>query len=312
MKPLLVIYTLLAAAAVVGTLAAMLAQRIAARRRTQWSRTLGRQYLRLALTALLSESGRTPRFPRAESSGARLVLAETLSRIAASTYGSDTALLHRMAEENGVVNELHRRARRTRGYRRAYYLALLSRIAACDGDTAARYRSDRNRSVRFYALLTDIACNPSSAVRLLEGHPERFTPFELSEIMSVLRRGMLPIAYEPLIASDRPNLQAVGLTIVRLFGIERAEPHLLRIVDAEEEAPAREALYALCSMRRPLFRREVVRLIGRMRPAERRALLRYMALEGYSAKSLELLFRRDEQPYFEAWVASYKRRLVWS
>lgn len=53
--------------------------------------------------------------------------------------------------------------------------------------------------------------------------------------MAVLRRGMLPIAYEPLIGSPSRNLRIVGLNIVRQFGIEEAERLLLRIVSGDED-----------------------------------------------------------------------------
>ena len=38
----------------------------------------------------------------------------------------------------------------------------------------------------------------------------------------MLRRGLLPIAYEPLVGSPNRNLRMVGLGIVRQFGIEEA------------------------------------------------------------------------------------------
>ena len=63
-------------------------------------------------------------------------------------------------------------------------------------------------------------------------------------------------------------------------------------------------------MRRPLCRVEVAARIARMSEAERRSLLRRMAHEGYSAKTLRRLFEAAERPYYETLVQSYKRSLA--
>ena len=129
--------------------------------------------------------------------------------------------------------------------------------------------------------MVQLSADPSTALRLMAEYPEPFSACEVGEIMAVLRRGMLPIAYEPLIGSPSRNLRIVGLNIVRQFGIEEAERQLLRIV-AGDEVPevGREALYTLCTLRRPLTRRRVSRRLAVMSPAERKALMRYMAAEG--------------------------------
>ena len=64
------------------------------------------------------------------------------------------------------------------------------------------------------------------ALRLMAEYPEPFSACEVGEIMAVLRRGMLPIAYEPLIGSPSRNLRIVGLNIVRQFGIEEAQGYI--------------------------------------------------------------------------------------
>ncbi|MFQ9210528.1 MAG: hypothetical protein ACLR3T_02965 [Alistipes finegoldii] len=171
------------------------------------------------------------------------------------------------------------------GYRRARYLMLLSRLPAGDGigAEAARYMRSRNRYVRFYALMTQLAAEPATSLRRMAEYDYPFSACEVSEIMAMLRRGLLPIAYEPLVGSPNRNLRMVGLGIVRQFGIEEAERLLLAMV-AREKVPelGREALYTLCSMRCSLRRREVAGRIASMSRAERKALMRYMAREGYA------------------------------
>ena len=156
-----------------------------------------------------------------------------------------------------------------------------------------------------------LEADPSTALRLMAEYPEPFSACEVGEIMAVLRRGMLPIAYEPLIGSPSRNLRIVGLNIVRQFGIEEAERLLLRIVSGDEDPElVREALYTLCALRRPLTRRAVSGRLSAMPPAERKALLRYVVAEGYSLGPLRRLLDERERPYYESLVQTYKRSLA--
>lgn len=308
------IYCVLAAVAVAGLLAAGWSERLLDRRRWFRDETLRDKYLRILMLAMISGARKVPRFPMIRGAGSRLVLIEVIAGLVSVTYGLDATLLRRIVSAYGLDAFLLRRIRRARGCRRAYYLSLLARLPLRTPLTGIdRYAADPNRYVRFYAMMARMAADPSTALRLMAEYPQSFSAYEVSEIMTMLRRGVLPIAYEPLVESPIRNLRVVGLGIVRQFGIEEAERHLLRMV-AEESACelGREALYALCAMRRPLVRREVAQCIARMNRAERRALLRYMALEGYSPRVLRRLFDPEEQPYYESLVHSYKRCLVCS
>ena len=213
----------------------------------------------------------------------------------------------------GLDDWLLRRTARSRAYRRARCLLLLSRLpaGAAAGERAARYAASRNRYVRFQSLMVRLAADPSTALRLMAEYPDPFSACEVGEIMAVLRRGMLPIAYEPLIGSPSRNLRIVGLNIVRQFGIEEAERLLLRIVSGDENPElVREALYTLCALRRPLTRRAVSGRLSAMSPAERKALLRYVVAEGYSPGPLRRLLDERERPYCESLVQTYKRSLA--
>ena len=213
----------------------------------------------------------------------------------------------------GLDAWLLRRTARSRGYRRARGLLLLSRlpVGAAAADCAARYAASRNRYVRFQSLMVRLAAAPSTALRLMAEYPEPFSACEVGEIMAVLRRGMLPIAYEPLIGSPSRNLRIVGLNIVRQFGFEEAERLLLRIVSGDEDPElVREARYTLCALRRPLTRRAVSGRLSAMPPAERKALLRYVVAEGYSPGPLRRLLDERERPYYESLVQTYKRSLA--
>ena len=277
-ETLLMLYAMFAAAGTFALLSLLGAAELRARRRRSRDAALRAKYLRIVMLYLLAGEGPAPRFPM---------------------YGLDAWLLRRPA--------------RSRGYRRARCLLLLSRlpVGAAAADCAARYAASRNRYVRFQSLMVRLAADPSTALRLMAEYPEPFSACEVGEIMAVLRRGMLPIAYEPLIGSPSRNLRIVGLNIVRQFGIEEAERLLLRIVSGDEDPElVREALYTLCALRRPLTRRAVSGRLSAMPPAERKALLRYVVAEGYSPGPLRRLLDERERPYYESLVQTYKRSLA--
>ena len=313
MTRIVMLYCAFAACVVVLLSGAVVVRRLVDGRRHRRDALLSRQYLHIVILSLMSETDTVPHFPRLESAGARMVLAETLARLVSSTYGLDLGPLRRIFRDAGLQPYLLRCARRTRGFRRARCLSLLSRLPADAAVAAAveRYGSDRHRAVRFYALMVRLAADPSMALQLIGAYPDPLSAFELSEIVSMLRRGVLPVAYEPLIESPNRNLRSLGIAIVRQFGIEEAEENLLRIASEDTTGElGREALYALCALRRPMARREVVRRMGLMSRAERRALLRCMALEGYSETAFGSPVGDEETPYFESFVLSYKRCLV--
>lgn len=298
-ETLLMLYTMFVAAGTFALLSLLGAAELRARRRRCRDAALRAKYLRIVMLYLLAGEGPAPRFPMIRRAGARLLLVETVAGLAGVTYGLDAWLLRRTA--------------RSRGYRRARCLLLLSRlpVGAAAADCAARYAASRNRYVRFQSLMVRLAADPSTALRLMAEYPEPFSACEVGEIMAVLRRGMLPIAYEPLIGSPSRNLRIVGLNIVRQFGIEEAERLLLRIVSGDEDPElVREALYTLCALRRPLTRRAVSGRLSAMPPAERKALLRYVVAEGYSPGPLRRLLDERERPYYESLVQTYKRSLA--
>lgn len=273
-ETLLMLYTMFAAAGTFALLSLLGAAELRARRRRSRDAALRAKYLRIVMLYLLAGEGPAPRFPMIRRAGARLLLVETVAGLAGVTYGLDAAPLRRIVAEYGLDAWLLRRTARSRGYRRARCLLLLSRlpVGAAAADCAARYAASRNRYVRFQSLMVRLAADPSTALRLMAEYPEPFSACEVGEIMAVLRRGMLPIAYEPLIGSPSRNLRIVGLNIVRQFGIEEAERLLLRIVSGDEDPElVREALYTLCALRRPLTRRAVSGRLSAMPPAERKA-----------------------------------------
>ena len=309
---LLILYTALAAFITSVLLLLLVVAKLRVRRHNR-DTVLRANYLRVVMFRLLSGGDAVPRFPMIHRSGTLLLLVETIAGLMDATYGLDTGPLQQIISQYGLDRWLLRRIRYSRGYRRAYGLMLLSRLPVDPAVTArvVRYGRSRNRSVRFQVLMARLTADASTALRLMSEYPDPFSACEVSEIMTALRRGMLPVAYEPLVASENRNLRVVGLSIVRHFGIEEAERLLLRIVGGQA-APelGREALYTLCALRRPLTRRAVAGRMATMNPSERKALLRYIVAEGYSPGPIQRLFDKSERPYYESLVQSYKRSLA--
>lgn len=304
-------------AAVAALVAAILLARLATERmrhnRRERNALLRRRYLHAVMLALHTGTHEIPRFPLLRRAGAWLLLVETLAGIVASTYGLNTTLLRRIVAVHDLENKLLRRIRLSRGFRRARYLSLLASlpIDAATARRVARYARSRNRAVKFQVLRVRMAAEPSMTLRLLEGYDTPFSGCEVAEIMALLRRGILPIAYEPLLRAESPNLRRIGLGIVRQFSIEEAAPRL-RELAADDKVPAlsREALYTLCSLHSPLHGAQIRAGIDRMDTLQRRALMRCMVHESYSPDLLGQLFGTAGHSYGEALARTHKCSLA--
>ncbi len=241
----------------------------------------------------------------------RMRLAEMLSWLISATYGVERTTLQTIVRTYDLERYLLRCARRSRGLRRACCLRLLMDLPIGERTLAevALYRMDQQREVRFAALLVHLAAQPEQTLRLVAEYDEPMRGAEIAEILHLLRRGALPIAYQPLLTASNENLNRIGLALVVQFGIEQAEPELLRLVTRTGRVGVR-ALYVLAALHCPMQRRVVILRIRRMSPAERRSLLRYMVSQEYTAEQLRSLFGAVESPYSERLVASYKRSLV--
>ena len=307
------IYTLCALAAACVLAASALLAALHQQRRTGRDAQLQGRYLHALMMLLNGENRREPYFPLIGQPGTRRLLCEAVAGVVSVTCGTDGALLRRIVARYGLDRWMLRQCRRRHGYRRARALALLACLPAGESvaGAVAPYLQSRNRYVRFYALTVQLAADPAHAVQRIRDYPHPLSTSEVAELMALLRRGILPLAYGPLLEARTSNLRRVGLAIVRQFGVEEAEGRLLQfIADTSQPELGREALYALCSLRRSLLRREVAVSITGMNERARRALLRCMALEGYAQSTMQRLFEEEERPYYETLIRSYKRSLA--
>ena len=312
MQLLYMLYTAAAAAALLVVAAGAVNHRLHGRRR-HLERRLCSRSIRQIVAAQLSDPRTAPQLPLQRAVGRRQLLCGILSELSAATCGLDPAPVRRLADDYGLERWLLRRIRLSRGCRRAAYLKWLADLpvgeAACAA--AGRYLHDRCREVRFCALLVRIAAAGEAVLDDIARFDPPLTAGEVAEVLHLLGRGRLPIAYRPLLESENGNLRRLGLAIVGRFGVEDAEAILLRIVAAGAEPLASEALHVLIGMHRPMRRREVARCVQRMTAGERHALLRRLAREEYALRSVRHLIDPGEEAYYESLVQSYKRQLVW-
>ena len=282
-------------------------------RQERLERTLSQRYVRIVMAVMLSRESLPTRLPMIEMWGARALLARVLSALASSVYGEDVTVVGRIVAENDVDGWLLRRVHRSRGFVRAYYMSQLARLPLSTERVAQTecYADDHNRFVRFYSFLIRISNDTTAALRELAKYRGRLTRFEIAEIVSLLRRGVLPVACGPLLASANRNLQIVGLNIAREFGMEELKPLLLAIVaKSDDRELVQEAIYALVGLRSSLAHQEVTECVHQLVATERRSLCRKLAYEGYSISALSPLFDNSERGYLEGLVATYKCRIV--
>ena len=267
-------------------------------------------YIKQIVQFLHSEQ---PTHLRARSVRSRLALAEAIYVVMSHTYGNDMEQLRTIAEQNKLARLLLRRVRLCHGAKRAHILMLLSTIPIKEEVVSKieRYIHSRDKDVRMSALTAILAAKPSVAIQTIASLEFDLSPFDTTRIIALLRRGLLPIAYEPLLASANRNLRILGLAIVRSFGIEIAERHLHKIITTEEDiSVVSETIYTLASMGRPLGHTKIRERLAAMPAHKRKELCRHLTVEGYSLSAVKSLFTERESIYAESLINSYKRALA--
>ena len=250
---------------------------------------------------------------KARSRSKRIALAEAIHIVVSHTYGCDTEPLRDIVEQNNLDYFLLRRTCHTRGAQRAHLLMLMSTLPLhrISMQQISRYSHSIDADIRISTLILKLAVNPTLAIRTIAGLEYTLSPFDIARIMALLRRGVLPIAYEPLLNDNNRNLRMLGLAIVRTFGIEIAEKRLHHIIASERcQAIVCEAIYTLASLGRPLHHAGIRQRLEEMSQGERHRLCRHLSVEGYSLHTVKNLFTKNESLYAETLINSYKRALA--
>lgn len=250
---------------------------------------------------------------KARSYRSRMALSQAIYIVVSHTYGNDNALLHVVVKQNRLDRFLMRRLRLSHGVQRARLLMLMSALTPSryTAEHFARYAHSQDRDIRISALCLTLAINPTLAIRSISSLKYQLSPYDIARIVALLRRGILPIAYEPLLASENHNLRMLGLAIIRNFGIEIAERQLHNIIMTEQSPSlVSEAIYTLASLSRPLHHARIRERVEHMDNCERKSLCRHLSAEGYSLPAIRKLFSESESRYAETLINSYKRTLM--
>lgn len=270
------------------------------------------QYIR-QITVWLAEEGCAEVEIWTRNASERMALAEAIHTVVSHTYGNDVSCLRPIVERNALDHFLLRRTRLSRGARRAHLLTLMSAIPMhrISLRSIMRYQHSANADVRISALIATLAADPTMAIHTIKRLEYDLSPFDIARIMALLRRGVLPIAYEPLLGSDNRNLRMLGLAIVRAFGIEIAERRLHNIISTDHRSSiANEAIYTLASLGRPLHHAGIRQRVDTMSQTDRHLLCRHLSAEGYSIGVVKAIFTEAESRYAEILINSYKRTLT--
>lgn len=239
----------------------------------------------------------------------KIIVCRVIARLSHSIYRLDRELLKSISEPLKLESELFRLSSRSRGGRRAQYLALLSYLPL--GESARRraqlFADDRNRMVRFYALMVAVVAAPEAMVQQISGYGERFTSFELSQLVGLVRRGTVVAAIPPLLHSLSENVQLLGLNVVKEFGVTSYRDEIVGLIaTSSDEMVKREAFVALCSLHEEFGDVTIRRYIASLDGYQRVEALRYMALEGYSERAIGTLTNTSEQHYFHSLIGLHK------
>ena len=310
--PILYTYIILVAAAIIVTLLKLRNAKRSHLASDSRACRLKISYIKQVVN-LLQDDSRVPMRIVAKSTAERIALCEAIYIVRSHTYGTDSSLLDQTIEDNHLERLLLRRINISMGYKRARWIMLMSCLPLSQQSVCLleRLLYSGNQAVRIAALTTLLAATPQMAIRRIISLRYRLSPLDISRIISLLRRGIIPIAYEPLLQSDDHNLQMLGIAIVRNFGIEIADRHLHDIIASSSDSLiVREAIWALSSLGRPLGRAKIRQRMEQMNDYERKSFCRHLANEGYSVQALRTLFSEREMRYAETLIKSYKRDLV--
>lgn len=297
------------------TAAALLRSHYGGRRRHR-AEVLAERYISI-LNRRLLEGGSPSRFPQIGRRRSRIVLAKVIAEIEAATYGYDRSVTSEIVRRYALDRLILNRAMMSTGMRRAQWLHTLA-LLDCDqtvfSKMTARFSRSRNRYVSLCTILAALNHTPERCIDILAECDRKLSPLDISEILMMLKRGLIPVAYQPMIQSKHRNVQLLGLCIVRHFGIVESEEYIARAAASEDEWVRSAALFTLCSLRLTLDRPEVRHAAAAMGISERRIWYRHLAADGYSLRALEHILSDSDRSTMHEWieetVGSYKRCLT--
>lgn len=275
-------------------------------------RRLRNRYLHLASAASLSDSDSLAIAITATTRSERLALIDALYSIASHCYDHNHSITALIARENNLEKHLLRELRFATKYRRGLLWLQLSTISPSPHHTL-RLRQELHNSdphIRSCSLIALLCTSPEESIKTLLELDFELQPYDISRIISLVRRGVLPFAFEGLLQSGNYNLKLLAISIVRHFNLDIYAKYIYPFLSSREHPKlVTEAIYTLTAMKHPLNSPLLRRHILAMPPSQRKALCRHLSAEGYSLQALRWLLPNNEMEYAERLITSHKRQL---
>ena len=270
------------------------------------------QYLRQVSAAVLADSDSLAIAITASSRRERLALADAIYTTASHCYDHNHSITALIARENNLEKHLLQELRfATKSHRGLLWLQLAT-ISPTHHHTL-RLRQELHNSdphIRSCSLIALLCTSPEESIKTLQELDFELQPYDISRIISLVRRGVLPFAFERLLQSGNYNLKLLAISIVRHFNLDIYTKYIYSLLGNKEHPKlVTEAIYTLTTMKHPLNSPLLRRHILAMPPSQRKALCRHLSAEGYSLQALRWLLPNNEMEYAERLITSHKRQL---
>ncbi len=242
----------------------------------------------------------------------KMVAAQVVAELSPIIYRLDAQYIDGLTRELRLSDFLIEKCRHSRGARQIHLLSMISKIPLEHFDIGLLepYAHSKNRLVRLFALLATINADRKNILRHVASYPWHLNPFELSQLLLMLRQGALTVAYQPMLAFDSVNVKMLGIAVVSHFGIDEAQGELREIIDlADHKQLRRQALYALASMRLLLCTPTIAQFVKGFSNIEHQRFLRYLACEGYAQGVIDFFAWQSEAQYFQSFINSHKVKI---
>ena len=305
------IYTLYIIATLGVTIFYTLLTQLYIRSRKKHNR-LRSQYLRQVSAAVLADSDSLAIAITTSSRRERLALADAIYTTASHCYDHNHSITALIARENNLEKHLLRELRFATKYRRGLLRLQLATISPSPHHTLHLRQELHNSDphIRSCSLIALLCTSPEESIKTLLELDFELQPYDISRIISLVRRGILPFAFERLLQSGNYNLKLLAISIVRHFNLDIYAKYIYPFLSSREHPKlVTEAIYTLTAMKHPLNSPLLRRHILAMPPSQRKALCRHLSAEGYSLQALRWLLPNNEMEYAERLITSHKRQL---
>lgn len=270
-------------------------------------------YINQVSAAILHDNNAKTSAIVASSHRARTRLIEALYIVISHCYDVDMDIVSTIVRQNHLDRFISRQLRFATKRKRALLWLQLATISPDKQYTSTLKRElhSHNPNLRSCALIALLNSTPKSSIKNLKEVEFQLPPHDIARIITLVRRGTLPLAIDPLLQGDNYNLKSLALTIIRVFNLDISIKHIYPFISREENpALIHEAIYTIASLKHSLNSQHIKHRIAYMSNNQRKALCRHLSAEGYSLCALQALFSHNEIEYAKQIITSYKRELT--